>query len=67
MKIEKLQENVRPYSGASVQLKRMGNIFEVRSMSRKAEMPICKLDKDFFVDLSTGEIKEFKHTERRIR
>ena len=66
MKIEKLQENVRPYSGASVQLKRMGNIFEVRSMSRKVEMPICKLDKDFFVDLSTGEVKEFKHTERRI-
>ena len=66
MKIEKLQENVRPYADASVQLKRMKNIFEVRSMSRKAEIPIYKLDKDFFVDLSTGEVKEFKHTERRV-
>lgn len=66
MEIEKLQENVRPHFSNPVQLKCMGNIYEVRSMSRKPQMPIKKLDKDYFVELKTGEVKEFKHTERRI-
>lgn len=63
MKIEKLQKNVRPQG--LVQLKEMGNILEVRSMSRTPTMPIKKLDKDFYVELGTGEVKEFKHTEKR--
>ena len=66
MKIEKLSENVRPHFSNPVQLKRMGDIYEVRYMSRKAEIPIRKLDKDFFVDLSTGEVKAFKHGESRV-
>lgn len=66
MKFEKLSENIRPSPHALVQLKSMGNIFEVRSMSRKPEMPIKKLDRDYFVKLDTGEVKEFKHAERRI-
>lgn len=65
MKIEKLQKNVRPHLSGPVRLKCMGDIYEVRSMGRKPEMPICKLDKDTFVELATGEVKEFKHTERR--
>lgn len=65
MKIEKLQKNVRPHTEGLVRLKEMGNILEVRSMSRTPTMPIKKLDKDYFVELGTGEVKEFKHTERR--
>jgi hypothetical protein len=65
MKIEKLKENVRPHFSSPVRLKWMGNIYEVRSMGHKPEMPIRKLDKDTFVELATGEVKEFKHTERR--
>lgn len=63
MKIEKLTQNI--YPRGLVQLKQMGNILEVRSMSRTPTMPIKKLDKDYFVELGTGEIKEFKHTEKR--
>lgn len=63
MKIEKLQDNIHPQG--LVQLKEMGNILEVRSMSRTPTMPIKKLYKDFYVELGTGEVKEFKHTEKR--
>lgn len=65
MKIDKLQKNVHPHSEGLVRLKEMGNIYEVRSMSRTPTMPIKKLDKDYFVELGTGEVKEFKHTEHR--
>lgn len=65
MKIDKLQQNVRPHAEGLVRLKEMGNIYEVRSMSRTPTMPIKKLDKDYFVELATGEVKEFKHTEHR--
>lgn len=65
MKIDKLQKNVRPHAEGLVRLKKMGNIYEVRSMSRTPTMPIKKLNKDYFVELGTGEVKEFKHTEHR--
>lgn len=65
MKIEKLKENVRPHFNSPVRLKCMGNIYEIRSMERTPKMSIKKLDKDYFVELATGEIREFKHTERR--
>ena len=64
MKIDKLQ-NVRPHAEGLVRLKETGNIYEVRSMSRTPTMPIKKLNKDYFVELGTGEVKEFKHTEHR--
>ena len=65
MKIEKLKENMRPFSDSPVQLKCMGNIFEIRSMSRSPKIPIKKLDKDYYLELATGEIREFKHADRR--
>lgn len=65
MKIEKIG-NVEPNAGDVVQLKKTGNIYEVRSMSRTPTMPIKKLDKNNFVEIKTGEVKEFKHTEKRI-
>lgn len=65
MKIENLKENVRPSNDSPVQLKCMGNIYEIRSMSRSPQIPIKKLDKDYYLELTTGEIREFKHTDRR--
>lgn len=65
MKIDKLQKNIHPHAEGLVRLKEMGNIYEVRSMSRTPTMPIKKLNKDYFVELGTGEVKEFKHTEHR--
>lgn len=66
MKIEKLNENISPHPSSEVRLKRMGNIYEIRHMTHKPTMPIKKLDKDYFVELGTGEVNEFKHAERRI-
>lgn len=65
MKIEKLDENVCPFSDSLVQLKCMGNIFEIRSMSRSPSIPIKKLDKNYYLELATGEIREFSHNDRR--
>lgn len=66
MKFEKLSENIHPSQYAPVQVKSMGNIFEIRSMSKQPEMSIKKLDRDCYIKLDTGEIKTFRHAERRI-
>lgn len=66
MKIEKLKENIHPHSNSPVRLKCMGNIYEVRHMTRTPKMSIKKLNKDYYADLLTGEIKEFHHTEHRV-
>lgn len=66
MQIEKMKENVHITNDSHVQLKTMGNIYEVRYMScRSPKIPILKLDKDYFLELTTGEIREFKHADRR--
>ncbi len=64
MKIEKIP-NTEPNPESSVQLKKTGNIFEIRTMSKAPQMPIKKLDRDNFVNIKTGEVKGFKHTEKR--
>lgn len=66
MQIEKMKENVHVFSDSHVQLKTMGNIYEVRCMScQSPKIPILKLDKDYFLEITTGEIREFKHADRR--
>lgn len=66
MKIEKVKENIQVFGENHVQLKTMGNIYEIRCMScRSPKIPILKLDKDYFLELTTGEIREFKHADRR--
>lgn len=66
MQIEKMKENVHVFGDSHVQLKTMGNIYEVRCMScQSPKIPILKLDKDYFLELTTGEIREFKHANRR--
>lgn len=65
MKIKKLDENFKPSNYSIVSLKRMGNITEIRSMAREPKTTIKKLDKNSYIDLHTGEIKEFRKSEVR--
>ena len=65
MKIEKIP-NIEPNPESLVQLKKTGNIFEIRTMTKNPKMPIKKIDKENFIDIKTGEIKNFKHAEKRV-
>lgn len=57
-------EDIRPPSDdCPVTLKQMGdNIFEVRFILREQGGTIQKLNAEEYVDLSTGEVKQFEHT-----
>lgn len=49
-----------------VKVTKMNHIIEVQHMEKmNRKNNIKKLDKDRFVDISTGEIREFEHTENR--
>lgn len=65
MQIQRI-ENLRPAQKAPVTVKLCGNVIEVRhSVHGPPEITIEKLDADNYVDLRTGEIKEFQHTASR--
>lgn len=66
-KIERLQEHLEPAENCEVRVKKMGNITEVRYMTKTPECSIQKLNKDSYVILSTGELKEFEHKENRAQ
>lgn len=52
--------------GHLVKVKQMNNVLEVRHSSKGNYKPnIKKLDNDTYVEIATGEIKEFQHTENR--
>lgn len=52
--------------GDFVTVKSMGNITEIRHLSRKnTKANIKKLDSESYVVIATGEIKEFNHIENR--
>lgn len=52
--------------GQLVKVKRMNHVVEVRHSSKANFRPhIKKLDNDRYIEISTGEIKEFKHSENR--
>jgi len=51
---------------AVVKVTKMNHIIEVQHMEKmNRQNNIKKLDKDRYVDIGTGEIKEFQHTENR--
>lgn len=61
-KIDKLKVN----ASAKVRVKEMGNVTEIMySDSYSSKCSIQKLDKDTYLDLETGEVKEFKKMENR--
>ncbi len=66
MRIERLSDNIKPSPDSTVTVKKMGHITEVRYMQVTTGGTIHKLDKDSYVDLSTGEVKDFKHRKNRL-
>lgn len=59
-------DNERPALPTLVTVKLCGNVIEVRhSVYGPPEITIEKLDADSYVDLRTGEVKEFQHTTSR--
>lgn len=49
-----------------VTLTKMGNVIELQHMAKRNNKPtILKLNKDQYLTLSTGEVKEYQHTENR--
>lgn len=59
-------DNLKVEHNEMVRIKEMGNIIEVMwSDSYFSKCHIKRLNKDFYIDLRTGETKEFKHIENR--
>lgn len=65
MRSEKI-DNVRPPPESIVTVKRCGNITELRYQQCNTGGSIQKWDKDNYIDLKTGEFKEFKHSDLRV-
>ena len=61
MKIEKV-ESFYINSESQVKLTKTGKIYKLRSMKFKAQPHIQKIDKDRYVYLPTGEVKDYNHT-----
>lgn len=65
MKVEKI-DNVEIFPDDKIKLTTMGNVYEVLRMDRiNKKSCILVLDKDSYIDLRTGERKEFEHHENR--
>lgn len=65
MKIEKL-DNTNIDSEALVSVKKMNHIYELcYTEHRNNKITIQKLDKDNYIYLPTGEVKEYNHTDNR--
>lgn len=59
-------ENIRPAQNDIVRFKDMGNIKEIMySQKANHNISIKRLDKSYYVDLKTGEVKEFNHLNSR--
>ncbi len=66
MRIERQSDNIHPDSKeTSVKVKQCGNVTEIHFQQSPVLGGIKKLVKDFYIDLHTGEIKKFQHTESR--
>lgn len=67
MRYERIKEHLRPSDSELVRFKAMGNVSEIfwSSSSLSTACNIRKLDKDNYVDLRTGEVMQFEHTENR--
>jgi len=64
--VKTLEENVRPKEFQEVRVKEMGNIIEIMySQVRNQENVIKKISGTEYIDLRTGEVKEFQPIENR--
>lgn len=65
-KVKKSDVVNRPCRYSDVKVTKMGNVVDITYLQRKnAECTICKIDSDHYVDLRTGELKEFEHNTSR--
>lgn len=65
MQVQRIDDQ-RPASQAPVTVKLCGNVIEVRHAERGSpEITVEKLNADEYVDLRTGEVKEFRHAASR--
>lgn len=68
MLIEKLDEPIRPGPHSRVRYKLAGHISEIFWSTHKSRGGCIKrFDKDHFVDMRTGELREFQHFENRAQ
>lgn len=66
MRVERLQEPAKIENNQIVRLTEMGNITEIMySEKRSRGGYIIKLNKDQYVDIRSGEVKEFEHIKNR--
>lgn len=62
----KNKDHLRPTDKERVKVKETGNITEVMYQTNSnVNIKIKKIDKDHYLDLETGEIKDFNHMENR--
>jgi hypothetical protein len=68
MRIERIKENTKTglCPDSLVTVKQMGNITEIRYMLKRTGGFICKLDKESYYDIRTGEVKAFNKSAARI-
>lgn len=61
-------ENLRVEAGEMVRVKEMGNIIEIMySDNYKSRCTIKRIDADTYVDLKTGQVKQFRHIDNRAQ
>lgn len=66
MAVIKREKALSIHHNSPVTVKDMGNVVEVVHNARPANGPcIKKLDKDYYIDLRNGEVKEFDHMSNR--
>lgn len=60
------ERNIRPLENELVRVKTAGNITEIMYASKiGGGSHIKKLNKDYYIDLQTGDLREFNHIENR--
>lgn len=68
MKIETVDNNLFPVNddNSIVQVKKTGNITEIKTCLRECKQTIQKVSAQEYIVLDTGELKQYKQTEKRI-
>lgn len=66
LKVKRIENTLfAPDDGVNVRVKKTGNITELRTSLHESRQTIQKLNKNEYVVLDTGELKEFEHTNTR--
>lgn len=66
-KVEKIDNDLfYVHNSDDVQVKKTGNITEIRSSLHKSKQTIQKISANQYIVMDTGEVRYFKHTDNRI-